>query len=357
MLLRIARASLLRNPRVNAWMLVSLGLLASLAAMFATVALATGHKMRSSLRAVGANAVATSDSHAGLRTALAESADLQACFVDARAATVEGRPVAVLAADPAALARATAYWAVRGRRAGNAAEALVGARLAGRLRLAPGGEVELALDGGPTARLGVAGVFESGDEDEDRVFVSPEVPVLAARPPLASYALLSVGGGAQALHEVEVRLAARGVALRPLRQILQGEEAVLDKVNLLSAVALAAVLALSALGVSAAVLARIVERRAELALMQAMGAVRSALARLLLTEATLLGLAAAAGGFVVGSLLAWLVAWQVFGTGVAPHPAGLGAAVLVSCGVALLACLTGLRRALRTDPAVALQGE
>jgi putative ABC transport system permease protein len=105
------------------------------------------------------------------------------------------------------------------------------------------------------------------------------------------------------------------------------------------------------------VLARIGERRAELALMRAIGAARAGIARLLLVEAAVLGLSAAALGFVAGSLLAWLVAWKVFGTGVTPRPAALAAAVLVACGVALLSGAAGLRRALRLDPAAALQGE
>jgi ABC-type lipoprotein release transport system permease subunit len=357
MLFRVVRASLLRNLRVSGWMFVSLGILAALAAMFATVAIETGRKMRSSLRVVGANGVASAASSARLRASLADRTDVEACFVEARAATAKGQPLAVLAADQAELSRATAYWAVRGRRAAGAGEAIVGARLAARLHLAPDGEVDLELAGGPEAHLRVVGVFESGDEDEDRVFVSPQTPALSTVPPLASYALLSVRGGADGLRELEERLARQGVTLRPLRQLILGEEAVLGKVNLLSAVALAAVLALSALGVSAAVLARIVERRAELALMQAIGAPRAAIARLLLTEATVLGLAAAAAGFVLGSLLAWLVAWKVFGTGVEPHAAALAAAVLVACGVALFSGLLGLRRALLFDPAAALQGE
>jgi putative ABC transport system permease protein len=104
-------------------------------------------------------------------------------------------------------------------------------------------------------------------------------------------------------------------------------------------------------------LARVVERRKEFALLQALGAKRRSVIGFLLAECATLGLIAAIVGFGVGTALAALVSRQVFQATIAPHGAAGLAAVGTTTLVALVAGGIACVRTLRFQPATALRGE
>ncbi len=365
MFARMVRRSIVGNLRVAVWTLATLTTCAALAALFTSVAVDARRAMGTSLRRLGANAVislqdARSDGSTGdwaAAHAAAASGGARLCVLDAAVGTIEGKPVAVAAANPADLADLTRYWAVAGQRAQRSSQCLVGRRLADALGLRAGNGVTVAW-GGPADRstaLTVVGTFESGDEDEDRLFVPAPLPV-AAR---LSYAMLSVPDGNAGIAAFSTRLVreAPGVEVRPLLQAVHGEGVVLGKLELLVGLALLAVTVLAGLGVSAAVLARVAERRSELALLQALGAGGRFIVTYLLAEATAIGVAASLAGFALGGLMARLVMRQAFGVAVHPGIAALATALAVGVTVALLAGAVGARRALRVAPAAALKGE
>ena len=365
MFARMVRRSIVGNLRVAVWTLATLTTCAALAALFTSVAVDARRAMGASLRKLGANAVislqdARSDGSTGdwaAAHAAAASGGARLCVLDAAVGTIEGKPVAVVAANPADLADLTRYWAVTGNRAERSSQCLVGRRLADALGLRAGNGVTVAW-GGPADRstaLTVVGTFESGDEDEDRRFVPAPLPV-AAR---LSYAMLSVPDGNAGIAAFSTRLVreAPGVEVRPLLQAVHGEGVVLGKLELLVGLALLAVTVLAGLGVSAAVLARVAERRSELALLQALGAGGRFIVTYLLTEAAAIGVAASLAGFALGGLMARLVMRQAFGVAVHPGIAALATALAVGVTVALLAGAGGARRALRMAPAAALKGE
>ena len=364
MFARMVRRSIVGNLRVAVWTLATLATCAALATLFTSVSVDARHAMGASLRRLGANAVisardapssATAD-WAVVRAAAAR-ADARLCVLDAAVGTVHGKPVAVVAAAPANLADLTRYWAVTGQRAERSGQCLVGRRLADALGLRAGNGVKVAW-GGPADRstaLTVVGTFESGDEDEDRLFVPAPLPV-AAR---LSYALLSVPDGDAGIAALSTRLAreAPGVEVRPLLQAVHGEAVVLGKIELLAGLALLAVTVLAGLGVSAAVLARVAERRSELALLQALGAGGRFVVSYILAEAATIGVAASLAGFALGGMMARLVMRQAFGITVHPGIAALASALAIGVTVALLAGAGGAHRALRMAPAAALKGE
>ena len=174
-----------------------------------------------------------------------------------------------------------------------------------------------------------------------------------------TYALVSVPGGEIQIAGLNASLKALGVGveLTPLRQVLHGEQAVIGKINLMTGVALVAVLLLSSVGVTAAVLSRVIERRKELALLQALGAKRRSVVAFLLCEGAAVGVAAAVLGYATGTGLSQMIVRQVFGVSVTPHFASFLAAVIVSVVIAVLAASIGARRALQMETAVLLKGE
>ena len=120
---------------------------------------------------------------------------------------------------------------------------------------------------------------------------------------------------------------------------------------------LAAVLLLTSLGITAAILSRTVERRKEISLMQTLGAKRSFVAIFLLLENGVAGVAASVAGFVAGTILSGVVARQVFHVPVDPSPGAFAGTLIITIGMALLAGGVGAGRALKIEPAVVLKGE
>lgn len=206
-------------------------------------------------------------------------------------------------------------------------------------------------------RCRVTGVFESGDEDEDRIFLFPQMGVQGAN--AFTYALLSIPGmepDTAGLNEALEGIRA-GIRIKPLRQVLHGEQTVLKKINLLAGLTLLAVLILSSLGITAAVVSRVMERRKELALLQALGAKRRSVAIFLLSEGAAVGIAAAVLGYGIGNLLSQIVVREIFRVSVNPHLAAFLAAAVVTAGIALFAGFVAVRQALQMETAVLLKGE
>lgn len=385
MLVKIVGNSLLKRVRITVWTLATLSTCAALVTLFAALAVDAEKKMSGSLRRLGTNAVVYSNAEPFGRMTepgsagtspkwetvkvLAAGADAGIAVLHGRVGTLKGKPAAVITADPKELSGMTPYWVVRGRRPVSPGEGLAGMRAASSFGIQEGSEWTIRWSRpGQESRIRITGVFESGDEDEDRIFLPVPSSASAAGaedaaagmpPSLTSYALLSVPGGEKGIRLLAERLAAgnAGVAVKPLHQILHGEQKTLEKIKLLSAFALLAVLSLSSLGVSAAVLARVAERRQELALFQALGAKRRLIALFLLSESAVLGTVAAVAGFVLGTFLSQVVTVRIFQVSVTPHLASFLAALAVTVGVALLAGGAGARRALKLEPAIALRGE
>ena len=371
MLAHMIRHSLVKSARVTAWSLATLTASAALATIFFAMSIDVGEKMTRSLRSLGANAVAHAVERSGGAGApgatasaawgrvrdLARARGADLVELRLRVGTLHGEPVAIVAADAPGLERMTPYWSMNGRRAMEQDECVVGRRLAERVRAAVGATIEVRFQGTKDGeRYRIAGIFESGDEDEGRVFVSRQP---RSDEPRFTYALVSVPGGEPDIAGLNASLAAAGtgVELTPLRQVLHGEQAVIGKIDLLTGVALLAVLLLSSVGVTAAVLSRVIERRKELALLQAIGARRRSVVAFLLAEGATIGVAAAVLGYAVGTGLSQAIVRHVFGVSVSPHVAPFVAAAAVSVAIAVLAASIGARRALRIQAAVLLKGE
>ncbi len=365
------------------WTLITLTTCASLVTLFTTISLDVGRKISSTLRQIGANATAYSGSnpeeeeYLGTWQVLENIVKHQGAEMtrlDVQVGTINGRPVAIVIVDPEKLLRMTPYWAIVGQRTILAGECLVGRGVSELLRLKPGMIVSVTGMVGRDEKTNyrITGIVNSGDEDENRIFISqpsaqPSRSVVRHAPSgysqqvVLSYALLSVPEGEEGIKRLNEELRVAGVQgnmeVKPLRQILYGEKTTLEKVALLSGLSLLAVLILTSLGVSSAVLARIVERRKELALMRAIGAKRRSIVAFLLLEGTTIGTVASVIGILAGTIVSQFLEKQIFRTSVTPQMTAFPITLIVTVGVSLLAGSIGALRAMRIQPAVALKGE
>ncbi len=350
MLGTLVTRSLLHNARLSAWTLLTLTTCAALVTLFTTVAIDVGTNMSRTLRHVGANAVADEAPDWARFEDEAHRQGVDGVRILGRVGLIKGSPVAVMAAEPSALRRLTPYWAVTGKRAIGSGECLVGTRVADLFHLRPGGELAVEWPNQePTMRCTVAGIAETGDEDDARVFTAGG---LASHQ--VTYALLSAPNGESQMRSLQQ---ATGATIQPLRQIVHGERQILEKINVLFICTLGAVLLLTGLGVSASMLARVVERRKEFALLQALGARRGNVVTFLLVESATVGAVAAIIGFALGSGMAVGVVRQVFQATITPHWSSGIVAMSTTVGVAVLAGGVACGRTLRFQPAAALRGE
>jgi putative ABC transport system permease protein len=142
-----------------------------------------------------------------------------------------------------------------------------------------------------------------------------------------------------------------------IRQVAQNEGAVLTRIEgLIFLITLAALFA-SALAVSAAMATAIFERRAEVGLMKALGASRSAVAAVFFAEATLLALIGGAIGFGAGGLLAREIGQSIFNSQISIQPVLLPVILAIAVIVTFAGSAAAIRRAVSLNPVYALRGE
>lgn len=269
-------------------------------------------------------------------------------------AELSGEAVPVAGADLAAVRRLHPAWQV----AGDGGAALVGARLARRLAIAPGERVQLEARTGPVT-VGPVGRLETGAAEDEMVWVPLETARrLAGRPGRASLFQARVAGG-----EGAVAAAARaveadpGLAALPLSALGAAESRLLDRTKRLLGLLTTATLAAAGLCTLGTLTDLALERRRDVALLKALGASRADIIRIFAAESAALGLAGGAAGWAVGAALAQLVGRQVFHTPIPPHWETLPLVVGIALLVALAAAIGPVRFALGLEPAPALQGE
>lgn len=147
------------------------------------------------------------------------------------------------------------------------------------------------------------------------------------------------------------------VRVEQIRQVEQNQGKVLSHVKgMMMLLTLAALLA-SALAVSAAMAATILERRQEVGLMKSLGASNSAVASLFLTEAGTMALAGGAIGFFAGTIIARRIGESVFGSSITVHPVILAIVIFAALIVTFLGSAGAVRKAMQFDPAVVLRGD
>lgn len=282
---------------------------------------------------------------------------------------------------PTGLGRTRPTLEVAGRwPSDRAEEAVLGRRLAQRLGLAPGSRLEVGL-GGRRAALTVVGVVSSGGQEEEEAFAPLAVVAgLAGRDPVFTKAEVfavttpekrGTVRNPKAMSEAEYEqwyctAYPSSVAYQIDEAIPEGRARVVYRIadasadvlfrleTILTALAVVALLG-SAIGVTAAMTATVLERRLEAGLMVAIGAARGKVVAFFLSEAGLLGLLGGLGGGLLGLAAGRLLGWTAFGVAVPWMPVLLPFAVAAGIALAVLASVAPVLRALTRYPAEMLK--
>ncbi len=298
------------------------------------------------------------------------------------------------AARPAGMSTIAPWWKVEGRvpdESPNAApEVLVGRALATRSGATPGSMLEVAIDdpaGGTDAlaprvvAMRVSGVLDAGGFEDDKLYLPREALAAAIPGARAGFdrVMLSVlvtpgetppmPDPAKDLEEFE-RWACRpyagtvafelgqalpGASVRPVEDLVRGEARVVGRLNMLMALLAIAALAAAALGVMSTMVASVVDRTQEIALLRAIGATRAGVGGLFLAEMLLVAAVGGVLGAILGLALAEWIGRGAFGTAVPPQPLLVPAGLLLAVLVCVLGAWLPLRRIASVDPARVLR--
>lgn len=285
--------------------------------------------------------------------------------------------------------KADSWWKVTGHWfAADQNECVVGTKAAQRLDLHVGDEVYVNVaDPGKMVPLftplKVTGILSTGSDEDDAVVTSlPKAQSIGHLPNV--YRTLYVSALAKpeddfgrrdpksmSPDELErwscspyissiaysIKQVLPGTDVRVVRRVADGEGKILGHVqSLLILVTLASLLA-AALAVGASSAASVIERRAEIGLMKALGARSSTVGFILIAEQLLLAVVGGGIGYALGLILARFVGNKVFG--VSPEPSLLVLAVVLALAsaVTLIGSALPLRRAAHYEPAPILRGE
>ena len=257
-----------------------------------------------------------------------------------------------------------------------AAECLVGEALARRLALHPGSQ--LALFGQPFT---IAGTLSTGGDEEDRVFMRLEVlerltgragqvdaiEVGALTKPEDAFARKDPSKMNPAeydrwyctpyitsiAHQIQQVLPT--AVARPIRRVADNEGQVLSRVRGLMLLIALAALATAALTVWSVMATTVLERRYEIAIMEATGAGNGLIVALLGAEVAIQGALGGLVGALAGAKLSGAVSQTVFGVHGEAPAALVPLVVVVATAVALAGAAQPLRRALALEPAEILR--
>jgi putative ABC transport system permease protein len=233
-------------------------------------------------------------------------------------------------------------------------EALLGVRVARQLG---SGDLDLEFRGRKLHVL-PSGTLRTGSSEDSRIYIplddfsawtglQPDTIEIAAQRPPKELAALGQ----------KLTASFPDAEVRPIAQIAEAEATVFGKARSTLLIALVIIVITAALCVLATLTSSVLDRRRDFAVMKALGASPRLAGALFAAEATLLGVAGAVLGFLLGIAIAFLIGRFNFHALVLPQWSVLPTVLAASIAVTILAALIPMALLSKTQPAVILKGE
>jgi putative ABC transport system permease protein len=270
-------------------------------------------------------------------------------------------PTMLMGVDFAAAQELSSAWQVDGQWPSGAPSCLVGVTLAERLQVRPGDLLPVQVERGDLGSLAVAGLVSTGESEDESVLVPLDwLQEASGRVRQVSAVAVALEAGPEEVTRFAGVLEASApfaVEARPLVQVSRAQGALLDRMAGLMALLTLVILVLAGMCVMTTLLSIVVERESEIGLMRSLGASNAEVLRMLLGEATLLGLVGTALGLAAGMGSARWMGRQLFETSIQPRAEVVPWVLGITMVLCWTAVLVPLRRALSVQPATALRGD
>ncbi|MBQ9276899.1 MAG: ABC transporter permease [Clostridia bacterium] len=261
---------------------------------------------------------------------------------------------------------------------------MVGANVAKAQNISVGDNITL-LSTGSTETLKVVGIFESGDDEDDQIFLplstcqkltetegyvrrisvsaitSPddELSERAAKDPsllsMADYDLWYCTAYVSSIC-YQIQEAIDTASASAVRQIADSEGGILEKTKLLMTLITVLSLLGAAIGISNLVTSSVMERSQELGLMKAIGAKNGQITVLVLTEIGIVAIIGAVVGYFMGFGFAQIIGHTVFGSAIQMNGIVAFLVALLIIAVTIIGSIPAMRMILRLRPSEVLHG-
>ena len=358
---RMLRRSLTHRRARSLSALVALTVSAAVATALLTLYASLDAKLHHEFRSFGANIIITApnlgplgiDPDARARAAAGPGARI-ASFAYAVATTDRGTPVVISGVEFEDVQALDPWWQVPHWPARNEG-ALLGKRAAEFV----GDEKTLTLTfNGRTATFPNAQPLNTGGDEDSRIYL-PFLSFFYLTRINPSVLEVQIPGDRASIEAAIPRLRAAfpQAIVAPVRQLVDGESAIVDKTHALMFGAVLLIAVTVAVSVLATLSASVLERRRDFALMKALGGSESQLMALFLLETLLLAAAGVLAGWLLGSLAAWVISEANFHTPTLPRPGVLPLVILLNLLIAGAAALFPIRSLRNLEPASLLKGE
>jgi putative ABC transport system permease protein len=277
---------------------------------------------------------------------------------------INEQPFMAAGTDLAGARKTSPYWLVSGRWPENPGEALIGAEVAGTIRLLAGSVFTVtgtdALGESFSRGFTVTGILQTGGTEEAFIFMSlPDFETMMRETGQIDVVECSVSLSSDALEALAERIAGLVPGLNPrlVKRVTDSEGTVLTKLQALIYLVTVVVLLLIMICVATTMMAVIAERRREIGLRKALGASNRSLVGEFLGEGVFLGGLGGILGAVFGFFFAQTVGLNVFNRSVTFQPLLVPVTLAASILITGIACIIPVRNATEVDPAVVLRGE
>ncbi len=297
-------------------------------------------------------------------------------------------PVTAAGTDMSSVLKTSPYWSVDGEIPDKDGEILIGATVAQNYNLQVEksisvtftpeevAEEAVAFDNGDEAAEGetstsdvvldnyidfkITGILNTGGAEENYIYMSLEdLEELTQIPTTISLAEVSISASGSDLTAVvgSINQNSENVSAKVVKRVTASETTVLGKLQALILLVTIIVLALTMITVATTMTASVTERRREIGLKKALGALDGEIIKEFMGEQVLLGGFGGLIGTILGFLFAQLISVNVFSSSIVFRPVLLPLTIVISMAVTAVACLIPIRNATEIEPALVLKGE
>ncbi|TDT57259.1 ABC transporter permease [Fonticella tunisiensis] len=206
----------------------------------------------------------------------------------------------------------------------------------------------------------LVGIVSTGGSEDNQVFIKlNEAQKLFNRESQVNLIQVSVLTNKNPIDKVASQIEKQipGTRARVLSQISKAEGNIQGKILFLMILVTILTLVGSGLSVMSTMTTTVLERRKEVGMMKAIGAENKKIAEIFYLEASAIGLAGGAIGYILGFLMAQVIGKSVFNTFISFHVTVIPITLIITVLLVLISSKIPVGQAIKIDPVVTLRGE